>query len=105
MDKNTGTLTPQQENRGPSRFSFRKLYSSGQWQPLNGSTIKNGDTVTLWCHSLGEGGWTSLKEPPTSAVQAMYNESLGTVRFNVPNQTFTPVSGYSPAVFTVEYIG
>ncbi|KAJ4193091.1 hypothetical protein NW767_010375 [Fusarium falciforme] len=101
VNKTNGELVPQQENRGPNRFSFRKLESSGRWKPLNGSTIKNGDKVTLWCHSLGEGGWKSLDDAPESAVQAMYNKD---VRFNVPSQTFTAVNGYAPAIFTVEYI-
>ncbi|UPK92921.1 hypothetical protein LCI18_003856 [Fusarium solani-melongenae] len=99
VNKNNGELVPQQENRGPNRFSFRKLESSGTWKPLNGSTIKNGDKVTLWCHSLGEGGWKSLDDAPQKAVQAMYNKD---VRFNVPSQTFTSVNGYQPAIFTVE---
>ncbi|RTE84716.1 hypothetical protein BHE90_000713 [Fusarium euwallaceae] len=101
VNKTNGELVPQQENRGPNRFSFRKVESDGRWRPLNGSTIKNGDKVTLWCHSLGEGGWKSLNDPPTSAVQAMFNKD---VRFNVPKETFTAVNGYAPAVFTVEYI-
>ncbi|KAI8716751.1 MACPF domain-containing protein [Fusarium sp. LHS14.1] len=101
VNKTNGELVPQQENRGPSRFSFRKLESSGKWQPLNGSTIRNGDKVALWCHSLGEGGWKSLNDAPSSAVQAIFNKD---VRFNVPSQTFTAVNGYAPAVFTVEYV-
>ncbi|RSL63464.1 hypothetical protein CEP54_005264, partial [Fusarium duplospermum] len=101
VNKANGELVPQQENRGPNRFSFRKVGSDGIWRPLNELTIKNGDKVTMWCHSLGQGGWKSLNDPPTCAVQAMFNKD---VRFNVPKETFTAVTGYTPAIFTVEYI-
>ena len=100
VNKETGTLGPQVDNRGPYRFSFRKAgESTAIWQPSRRIELINGDKVTLWCHSLGKGGWTSLQSPPSEANQAYFNKITKDVKFNITN-----VDEFEPAIFNIEFV-
>jgi hypothetical protein len=72
-----GQLKP--ENVPPSdinRFSFRLAGSGGQWkrydaQPLE--TLKSGDQVNIYCHSLGVGSYANIENPPRRATPIQYS--------------------------------
>ena len=104
VDNATGTLGPQTHGMGAYRFSFRKAGRIGRWQPTNGIELVNGDKVTMWCHSIGRGGWTALSNSPSEAYQAQINQVTKEVRFNTENATLSTVVGFEPAVFTMEFI-
>ncbi|KAF3385422.1 hypothetical protein F1880_002090 [Penicillium rolfsii] len=104
VDRSTGALGPQTAKRGPCRFSLRKVGSSGQWKPLASEKILNGEKVTMWCHSLGSGPWTSLNQAPTQAYQAFWNSESKTLEFDTPKATHSAVGGAVAAELVVEYI-
>jgi len=74
-----GQLKP--EGVAPSdinRFSFRLAGSGGQWkkydtQPLE--TLKSGDQVNIYCHSLGVGPYANIESPPRRATPIRYSPS------------------------------
>lgn len=104
VDEETGVLGPQSHNKGPYRFSFRKLDSPKVWQPLSDIEFVNGDQVTMWCHSVGLGGWTSLDEPPDEAHQAHFNKQTKEVKVATGSAKLTAVVGYEPAIFNIEFL-
>ena len=106
MDKASGALGPQSDMKGPYRFSFRKLGKTGTtpWQPLSNIALVNGDQVTWWCHTLGQGGWTSLDKPPSNAYQAYYNKTTKDLKFETDNVKLSAVVGYEAAKFNIEIV-
>jgi hypothetical protein len=72
-----GQLKP--ESVAPSdinRFSFRLAGSGGHWkkydtQPLE--TLKSGDQVNVYCHSLGVGPYANIENPPRRATPIQYS--------------------------------
>ncbi|KAI3319476.1 hypothetical protein HD806DRAFT_260931 [Xylariaceae sp. AK1471] len=104
VTKADGVLRQQTNNNGPFRFSFRKEGATGIWMPLSNAQISNGDKVTLWCHSVGQGGWKSLHEPPSTAYQAVFNKGKGDLRINTSDTTFSSIIGYDPAIFAIEFV-
>ena len=104
VDSATGALGPQSDNKGPYRFSFRKVGSAGVWQPLSNIELLNGDKVTMWCHSIGRGGWTSLNNPPFEAYQAYFNKETKEVKVDKDSVKLSAVVGYEPAIFNVEFV-
>ena len=104
VNTNTGTIGPQSDNIGTYRFSFRRVGASGPWQPLNNLGLANGDKVTMWCHSVGLGGWKSLEAPPDTARQACFNKATKELKFNTEKVALSPDSGFEPASFNIEFV-
>ncbi len=104
VDRETGALGPQTANKGQFRFSLRKSGSTGNWNPTAAAKIINGQKVTLWCHSIGLGGWRSLNEPPSNAYQAFWKKSTKVLEFDTAKATHSAVGGFEPADFVVEFV-
>ncbi|KAL8827956.1 MAG: hypothetical protein Q9170_006804 [Blastenia crenularia] len=104
VDTATGALGPQSDMVANHRFSFRRVGASGNWQPLNNLGLANGDKVTIWCHSVGLGGWKSLEEPPSGAYQAYFNKETKELNFNTENFKLSIAPGFEPATFNLEFL-
>ena len=73
---------------------------------MAGQVLANGDKVTLWCHSLGKGGWKSINgsDAPTEAYEAFYSRVGGMVQFETAQATLTAVTDWYEAEFVAEFV-
>jgi hypothetical protein len=63
-----GTIKDDTHGRFVCRFSFRRLGEKGAWKPqLPGQVIKSGESVNLYCHSVGLGPYSDVNSPPAEA--------------------------------------
>ena len=58
------------------RFSLRKLGQSDAWnpKPITPESIRSGDYVQLFCHSLGLGPFANVNRPPVTASPAHFRD-------------------------------
>ena len=97
-------MGPQTADKGSYRFSLRKATDNRPWNPKAAVELVNGEKVSLWCHSLGLGGWKSLDEPPLEARRAFWNKETKVLEFETAKAVHSAVGGFEPAVFKVEFV-
>jgi hypothetical protein len=84
-----GGLEPPEVPPGDiNRFSFRRAGATGKWNPSMNplQILKSGDSVNLYCHSVGVGPYGSILKPPAEASPVKYTGSRGH-----PETIFVPV--------------
>lgn len=82
-----GTIKDDTHGKVVCRFSFRRHGEEGAWKPqLPGQVIKSGESVNLYCHSVGLGPFSDINSPPAEAAP-VYVTSTG--KLLVPISSFT----------------
>ena len=69
-----GSLKPPGVPPGDTnRFSFRLVGTTGKWNPSRKPplVLKSGDSVNIYCHSVGVGPYGSIVKPPAEASPVM----------------------------------
>lgn len=96
IDKQWGRLKPQRPSIKAGticRFSIRISGQSGPWQPnspIHAGQIKSGDTVNLYCHSVGLGPFANDSRPPACASPALIAPGSHELVFPLIEDSFSP---------------
>ena len=74
--------------QGSCRFSIRHVVSKrDRWAPQRQQIVRSGDTVLLYCHSLGIGPFANITRPPEEALPVMCIGSDNQIVLPVPEFT------------------